>query len=92
MTDRSTLRDSILNVLDKIGKSLSVFDKSSLVSRVNDADSLEIDSHFKTVYMVSRRICRASGGMFDPTLSPLITARGFGRVIRYRPTLPQLIA
>ncbi len=74
----STLRDSILNVLDKIGKSLSVFDKSSLVSRVNDADSLEIDSHFKTVYMVSQRICRASGGMFDPTLSPLITAWGFG--------------
>lgn len=72
------LKDSILKVLDEVGKSLDVFDKASLVSHVNASDSTLTDRHFRTVYNMSRRISEASGGMFDPTLSPLITAWGFG--------------
>lgn len=74
----SALADSILPVLNEVGASLNVFDKTSLVSRVNESDSLEIDGHFKRVYSESRIVNNASGGMFDPTLSPLITAWGFG--------------
>jgi thiamine biosynthesis lipoprotein apbE len=72
------LRDSVLVVLNEVGKSLNVFDSSSLVSRVNSADSVKVDSRFIKVYNVSKLVNGASGGMFDPTLSPLITAWGFG--------------
>ena len=72
------LGDSILATLEKVGKSLSVFDKSSLVSKVNEADSIEIDDMFADVYNASLKINKASTGMFDPTISPLITAWGFG--------------
>ena len=72
------LGDSILATLEKVGKSLSVFDKSSLVSKVNKADSMEVDNMFADVYNASLKINKASTGMFDPTISPLITAWGFG--------------
>lgn len=72
------LRDSVLVVLNDVGKSLNVFDSASLVSRVNSADSMKVDSRFIKVYNASRLINSASEGMFDPTLSPLITAWGFG--------------
>ncbi len=72
------LRDSILMVLNRVGKSLNVFDTTSIVSRVNLNYSTIVDSSFKRVYNVSKRINSASEGMFDPTLSPLITAWGFG--------------
>lgn len=73
------LKDSVLTVLSRVGKSLSVFDPSSLVSEVNKNDSTPVDNDFIRVYIMSKKINRASDGAFDPTLSPLITAWGFGK-------------
>lgn len=72
------LSDSIINVLNGVSKSLSVFEEGSLVNRVNKTDSIEIDELFAKVYNKSVEINRLSGGMFDPTVSPLVTAWGFG--------------
>lgn len=72
------LGDSILEVLSDVGKSLNVFDKNSLTSKVNNRKETEVDKAFSDVYEISVKVNRASGGMFDPTLSPLITAWGFG--------------
>ena len=73
-----SLRDSVLKVLQDVGSSLSVFDKNSLISKINASDSLPIDRHFLQVYMASLKVNSESEGRFDPTLSPLITAWGFG--------------
>ena len=73
------LQDSILPILNGVGKSLSVFDENSLVSFLNKSDSLRVDSHFVIVYDTSKKINLLSEGNFDPTLSPLIDAWGFGR-------------
>lgn len=71
--------DSIITVLDRIGDSMNVFDPKSLTSLVNREDSVEIDRDFEQVYNMSVRINRLTGGAFDPTLGPLITAWGFGK-------------
>ncbi len=73
-----TLKDSIIAVLDKIGKEFSIFDSTSLVSRVNINDSTPVNTDFIRLYVVSRRVNKVTGGVFDPTLSPLISAWGFG--------------
>lgn len=73
------LADSAVAMLDRVGKSLSVFDTASLVSRVNRFDSTRVNTDFIRVYVMSKKINKASGGAFDPTLSPLITAWGFGK-------------
>ncbi len=75
----NSLTDSIFAVLEDVGKSLSVFDESSIVSNVNNSDSASVDSHFILVYETSKRINSISEGMFDPTVSPLVTAWGFGK-------------
>ena len=72
------LEDSIHRIFDSISGTLSIFDEGSVVSRLNNADSLEVNDMFIEVYKASKRIHEASQGMFDPTLSPLITAWGFG--------------
>lgn len=72
------LRDSILPVLNEVGQSLSVFDKNSLVSKLNISDSLEVDKHFVRVYDESFKIYNLSQRRFDPTVGPLIDIWGFG--------------
>lgn len=74
-----SLADSITTVLEEVGSSLSVFEPNSLVSKVNHQTATPVDHHFSQVYNMVCRIHKASQGMFDPTLSPLITAWGFGR-------------
>lgn len=73
------LNDSITSVLDRVGKSLSVFDPNSLVSEVNRQDSTPVNNDFIRVYVMSRRVNKISDGAFDPTLAPLIKAWGFGK-------------
>ena len=73
-----SLKDSIRRILDEVGHNLSVFDSTSLVSRVNRQDSTAVNRDFIRVYEMSKKINKLSDGLFDPTLSPLITAWGFG--------------
>lgn len=72
------LNDSILNVMERVGKSLSVFDSTSIVSMVNHNLKTKVDNDFITVYEYSRVMNGESHGNFDPTVSPLITMWGFG--------------
>lgn len=74
----SSLEDSILATLEEVGKSLSVFDSTSLVSELNRSDSVMADYHLGKVYESSLKVNKASQGMFDPSVSPLVTAWGFG--------------
>lgn len=74
------LDDTVLQALNAVGRSLSVFDTASLVSRVNAAGGrIGVDSLFCRVLRESWRVNRASHGRFDPTVSPLVTAWGFGK-------------
>lgn len=74
-----SLDDSILAVMKQVENSLSVFNDSSLVSRVNRADSLQVDSLFAKVFVESQRINALSDGAFDPTVAPLVELWGFGK-------------
>lgn len=73
------LQDSIIPIFNEVGHSLSVFEPNSLVSQLNAGDSILADSHLLTVYIASRKINEMSDGNFDPTVSPLIDAWGFGK-------------
>ena len=70
--------DSVLNILRRVERSVSVFDPKSIVSRVNRNEAVELDSIFRKVYFRSVELNKLSFGYFDPTVSPLINAMGFG--------------
>lgn len=73
------LTDSILLTLQDLDNSLNYFNDSSLLSRLNQSASIQADRSLTDVYQCSRKINQISDGEFDPTLSPLIDAWGFGK-------------
>lgn len=73
--DYSTDIDSILKAFDQ---SLSIYDSTSIISRVNNNDPLvEADDWFMEVFNKSVEIASVSGGAFDITVGPVVKAWGF---------------
>ncbi len=68
--------DSILKAFDK---SLSSYDSTSIISRINNDDPLvEADDWFVEVFKKSAEVNVISGGAFDITVGPVTRAWGFG--------------
>lgn len=72
------LSDSILSVMREVELSLSPFNPQSRVSLINRCESDAADSLILRVFDISRNVSEASGGRFDPTVSPLVNLWGFG--------------
>ena len=67
-----------IDSLKSVEKSLSIFDDESLVSFINNHENGPVDIHLTKVYEMSVKANKMSNGLFDPTISPLIEAWGFG--------------
>lgn len=73
------LTDSILACMRAVEKSLSPFDSSSLISRVNrSSEPVALDTMVARIFLASQKINRLSAGRFDPTVAPLVNLWGFG--------------
>ena len=73
------LKPEIDSILDKINNSLSVYDSTSIISRINRNDTPVIpDQYFIDVITKSIEIMELSNGAFDITVAPLIDFWGFG--------------
>lgn len=72
------LDDSMMVVMRRVEHSLSPFDKESVISRINRGESVTADTMLRRVFEASQLVCRISGGMFDPTVAPLVNLWGFG--------------
>ncbi len=74
----SSLQKMIMNELQNVDGSLSMFNPQSTISRINRGETNQTDSLFRYVFTMSREISRATGGDFDITVAPLVNAWGFG--------------
>ncbi len=73
--DYSQEIDSILKAFDK---SCSVFDSTSVISRINNNDpTVEADDWFIDVFRRSAEVSSLSGGALDITVGPVVRAWGF---------------
>lgn len=73
------LGDSIVAEMRLVEQSLSMFDKESLVSRINRGECDSLNRMLTDVLRLSLLVNKTSGGMFDPTVAPLTDLWGFGR-------------
>lgn len=77
--DGKDLHQEVIQALDSVNKSLSTYDSTSVISRLNQSDSgVPTDDHFRRVFLAAKEINQASGGAFDMTVAPMVNAWGFG--------------
>jgi thiamine biosynthesis lipoprotein len=76
--DPSELRARVEKILHNFDMSLSLYQDSSVVSRINRNETMIADSFFIEVFMQSEKINKMTEGAFDITVGPLVEAWGFG--------------
>lgn len=74
----SSLHDEIMEELQQVDASLSMFNPRSTISRINRGEDFHTDSLFRYVFTMSQQISQATDGAFDITVAPLVNAWGFG--------------
>lgn len=75
--DRS-VREEIMEALQRFDDSLNPFKESSIIGKVNNNVPVKLDSMFLKVFNKSMEVARITDGKFDITASPFINAWGFG--------------
>ena len=75
---REDLQEQIEKELARFDGSLSPFNDTSVISRINRNERVLPDSLFTTVFKRSMEISRQTAGAFDITVAPLVNAWGFG--------------
>ncbi len=73
-----TVKTGVEELLHEFDMSLSLYEDSSIVSKINRNENVEIDSFFTEVFRKSEEITRLTNGCFDITVGPLVKAWGFG--------------
>lgn len=71
------LDDSIQAVFTAVDNSLSMFNKNSLITRINKDEDVPADTMLRYIYNASVKVNRETDGAFDPTVTPLMKMWGF---------------
>ena len=74
----SNLKKEIEEELKKVDQSLSPFNSTSTISRVNRNEEVKVDEMFAEVFNRAMEISKETDGAFDITVAPLVNAWGFG--------------
>lgn len=72
--------------LMKVDKSLSPFNKQSIITAINNNQPTTLDQMFLNVYDLAHQISEDTDGAFDITVAPLVNAWGFGFKNGTKPT------
>jgi len=75
---KKDLKLEIEKAMQDVDNSLSMFNKESVVTHINNNTSQQVDSLFQKVFLISKQVYKATNGCFDPTVAPLVNAWGFG--------------
>ena len=62
----------------EVDNALSMFNKKSLISLVNNNQPVQLNDMFIEVFQLARQISDDTDGAFDITVAPLVNAWGFG--------------
>ena len=75
----SHIQKGIDSLIYAIDKSMNTYISESDISKINSGDkTVVIDDMFLDVFMLSRKLNKATSGYFDPTVGTLRNAYGFG--------------
>ena len=72
------LQPEIVAKMQEVDNSLSMFNKESTISRINNNQQPELTHMFLEVFQQAQKISEDTNGAFDITVGPLVNAWGFG--------------
>jgi FAD:protein FMN transferase len=72
------LRSKVEDILHDFDMSLSLYNDSSVIARINRNEDVVVDKYFSEAFRQSVLISQMTGGAFDITVGPLVKAWGFG--------------
>lgn len=72
------LKAQIEAQLQEVDKSLSPFNKESIITAVNNNKPVKLNEMFINVFDLAKHISEDTDGAFDITVAPLVNAWGFG--------------
>jgi thiamine biosynthesis lipoprotein len=77
-TDSINYKDDIEYLLAEFDSSLSTYNPTSVISKINRNESNRTDYYLNTVLQKSKEVYEITDGAFDITVAPLVNAWGFG--------------
>ena len=74
------LQPDMVEALMRVDNSLSMFNDSSVISRINRGEDVDLGKQrmFVEVFQLAQTISKETNGAFDITVAPLVNAWGFG--------------
>ena len=72
------LGKEILVALNQVDASLSPFNEKSVITKINNNESVKPDKMFVEVFELAKQISTETHGAFDITVAPMVNAWGFG--------------
>ena len=82
----NNLKQNIEAELDKVNKTFSTFDSTSIISLINQNKPVKINDMFAEIFDLSEEISTETEGAFDITVAPLVNLWGFGFKSGQKPT------
>ncbi|EFB92920.1 MAG: FAD:protein FMN transferase [Prevotella bivia] len=82
----NNLKQDIEAELDKVNKTFSTFDSTSIISLINQNKPVKINDMFAEIFDLSEEISTETEGAFDITVAPLVNVWGFGFKSGQKPT------
>ena len=80
------------DIFAEMTASMSIFDSTSLLSRINRGETDSVDCHIKQMIGLARAVNSLSEGMYDITVAPLTEAYGFaGGKAQQRPNIDSIL-
>lgn len=77
--ENAVIQHGVDSLLDQINAQFSIFQPTTLVSRLNHGENLELTEQFQWLFNKSMEISERTHGAFDITIEPLVEAWGFGK-------------
>ena len=84
------LNANIVAKLNEVDAALSMFNKNSEITKVNNNQDIEVGTMFTDVFTLASQISADTQGAFDITVAPLVNAWGFGFKNGTMPTAQQV--
>lgn len=77
--EKAAIQCGVDSLLDQINAQFSIFDPTTLVSRLNHGENPELSEQFQWLFEKSMEVSAHTNGAFDITIEPLVEAWGFGK-------------